>query len=199
MPFTLLFMQFLVPLWKSTNLYSIIINDLTIWLLVLCEDIYTATDRFFRDVTVQTGEMDVRILIAEDEAIIALYIGMTLREAGHQVMGSVVRLDECLKLAEQKVPELALIDIDLGSGGSGIGVARVLLDRWGIMSIFVSAQQLEARKTMGAAIGCLHKPFPTRSLVESIEVAKLIQQGVMPLSIPQGLELFVKGAGRYLH
>jgi two-component system, response regulator PdtaR len=109
----------------------------------------------------KTGEIDVRILIAEDEAIIAMYIGMTLREAGHQVMGSVVRLDECLKLAEQQVPELALIDIDLGSGGSGIGVARVLLDRWGIMSIFVSAQQLEARKNMDAAIGCLPLLFQT--------------------------------------
>ena len=157
MPFTLLFIRFRVPLWKITTLYSIIINDLTIWLLVLCQDIYTATDPFFRDVTVQTGEMDVRILIAEDEAIIAMYIGMTLREAGHQVIGSVVRLDECLKLAEQQVPELALIDIDLGSGGSGIGVARVLLDRWGIMSIFVSAQQLEARKNMGAASAMMKK------------------------------------------
>jgi hypothetical protein len=83
MPFTLLFIQLRIPLLNATTLYSIIINDLTIWLLVLCQDIYTATDPFFRDVTVQTGEMDVRILIAEDEAIIAMYIGMTLREAGH--------------------------------------------------------------------------------------------------------------------
>jgi DNA-binding response OmpR family regulator len=143
--------------------------------------------------------MDVRILIAEDEAIIALYIGMTLREAGHQVMGSVVRLDDCLPLVERTVPELALVDINLDRGGSGIDVARTLLERWGVMSIFVSAQYLQARENMDVAIGCLRKPFATRSLVESIEVAKLIQQGAMPLSIPQGLELFVKGAGRYLH
>ena len=87
-------------------------------------------------------------------------------------MGPVASFDSCLKLVEQEVPELALIDINLEKGGSGIDVARVLLDRWRVMSIFVSSQHRQARDNMEAAIGCLDKPFATRSLVETIEVAK---------------------------
>jgi DNA-binding response OmpR family regulator len=143
--------------------------------------------------------MSMRIIVVEDEAIIALCIGMTLQEAGHEVLGPVASFDSCLKLVEQEVPELALIDINLEKGGSGIDVARVLLDRWRVMSIFVSSQHRQARDNMEAAIGCLDKPFATRSLVETIEVAKDLKQGVIPLTLPEGLDLFVGGRTGDMH
>jgi DNA-binding NarL/FixJ family response regulator len=86
--------------------------------------------------------MIMRILIVEDEAIIALCIGLTLQQAGHEVMGPAGRLEACLQLAEHEVPELALIDISLENGGSGIDVARALLKRWDVRSIYVSAQRV---------------------------------------------------------
>jgi DNA-binding response OmpR family regulator len=141
----------------------------------------------------------MRVIVVEDEAIIALCIGMTLQEAGHEVMGPVASFSGCLKLVEQEVPELALIDINLEKGGSGIDVARVLLDRWNVMSIFVSSQHLEARENMGAAIGCLDKPFATRSLVETIEVAKVLKEGVIPRTLPMGLDLFLGDPVRDMH
>jgi DNA-binding response OmpR family regulator len=141
----------------------------------------------------------MRILLIEDEAIIALYVGMTLQEAGHEVIGPATRLNDCLPLVERTVPELALVDINLDRGGSGIDVARTLLERWGVMSIFVSAQYLQARENMDVAIGCLRKPFATRSLVESIEVADIIRHGAMPLRVPDGMDLFVNGAESHLH
>ena len=141
----------------------------------------------------------MRVIVVEDEAIIALCMGMTLQEAGHEVMGPVASFDGCLKLVEQEVPELALIDINLEKGGNGIDVARVLLDRWRVMSIFVSSQHRQARDNMEAAIGCLDKPFATRSLVETIEVAKDLKQGVIPLTLPKGLDLFVGGRTGDMH
>jgi DNA-binding response OmpR family regulator len=141
----------------------------------------------------------MRVIVVEDEVIIALCIGMILQEAGHEVMGPVTSFDGCLKLVEQEVPELALIDINLEKGGSGIDVARVLLDRWRVMSIFVSAQHRQARENMGAAIGCLDKPFATRSLVETIEVANGLKQGVIPGTLPRGLDLFLGDPAYDLH
>jgi DNA-binding response OmpR family regulator len=143
--------------------------------------------------------MGMRVLIVEDEAVIALCIGMTLQEAGYEVVGPVMRMEECLKLAERQMPDLALVDINLVNSGSGIDVARVLLERWKVMSIFVSAQHLEAQKNMDVAIGCLKKPFALKSLVETIEVAKLLQQGKRPHRMPDGLDLYVEDAGRYVH
>ncbi|UEM24264.1 response regulator (plasmid) [Skermanella mucosa] len=56
----------------------------------------------------------MQILVVEDEAIIALYIGMTLQEAGHEVVGVASSLDDAVKLLDQKIPDIALIDINLG-------------------------------------------------------------------------------------
>jgi hypothetical protein len=49
---------------------------------------------FFRSVAGRAEHMDMRILIVEDEAIIALYIGMTLQEVGHEIMGPVACFDD---------------------------------------------------------------------------------------------------------
>ncbi|EWY42648.1 regulator [Skermanella stibiiresistens SB22] len=142
----------------------------------------------------------MRILIVEDEAIIALCIGMTLREAGHDVMGPVSSLSACAKLAGDTMPDLALVDINLESGGSGVDVARMLMERWGVMSIFVSAQEVVARRARDAAVAHLNKPFDTKTLLASVDIAETLLQGVMPTRVPFGLELFVQpGDLRPLH
>ncbi|GEO43670.1 response regulator [Skermanella aerolata] len=132
----------------------------------------------------------MRILIVEDEAIIALCIGLTLQEAGHEIMGPVACLDASLRLAERMVPDLALIDIGLDRGGSGIEVARALLKRWRVMSIYVSARSSRAHTSTNVAVGCLNKPFATQSLIGTVEVARALQQGNIPASLPEGLDLF---------
>ena len=132
----------------------------------------------------------MRVLIVEDEAIIALCIRLTLLEAGHEIMGPAARLDECLTLVEKTVPDLALIDIGLESGGSGIDVARVLHERWRVMSIYVSAHDAQARENPDAAVGCLSKPFATASLVGTVEVAGILRRGAVPLRLPEGLRMF---------
>ena len=136
----------------------------------------------------------MQILVVEDEAIIALYIGMTLQEAGHEVVGVASSLDDAVKLLDQKIPDLALIDINLGKDEDGVHIARTLSSSWGVSSIFVSAQDEKARRNMDAAIGWLKKPFATKSLVESVEVAQRVQQGVIPIRVPEGMDLFVRAA-----
>lgn len=132
----------------------------------------------------------MRVLIVEDEAIIALCIRLTLLEAGHEIMGPAARLDECLTLVEKTVPDLALIDIGLEGSNSGIDVARVLRERWRVMSIYVSAYETEACEHMDVALGCLSKPFATASLVGTVAVAEVLQRGAVPLRLPEGLRIF---------
>lgn len=136
----------------------------------------------------------MQILVVEDEAIIALCIGLTLREAGHEVVGIASCLDDAIKLVGETTPDIALIDINLGKDEDGVHVARTLLCDWGVASIFVSAQAEEALRNMDAAIGWLKKPFATKSLVESVEVAQRVQQGVIPIRVPEGMDLFVRAA-----
>ena len=84
------------------------------------------------------------LLVAEDEALIALVLELELRGAGHQVLGPAATPEEALALVEETRPELALIDIDLEDGGDGVALARTLRDRHGVPSLFVSGQAPDA-------------------------------------------------------
>jgi DNA-binding response OmpR family regulator len=84
--------------------------------------------------------MDMIILVAEDEALIALVLELTLRPGGHRVLGPVATVAEALRLADETAPELALVDINLQDGDDGVALARTLRDRYGTPSLFLSGQ-----------------------------------------------------------
>ena len=132
------------------------------------------------------------ILVVEDESIIGLELEGRLEDAGHEVLGPASTVSSALELAEAKRPDLALVDINLGDGGSGIDLARQLLHRWGTPSLFLSGQTQEARENEDAAVGRLGKPFNAAAVLESVEVAKAISDGkpVSPTNVPPELELF---------
>ncbi len=90
----------------------------------------------------------MRILIVEDEPLIAWMLADSLEDAGHVVVGPAATMTEALALCEAAAapPELALLDIKLRDGSNGVDVARALLERWGVPAIFASAQMMEARR-----------------------------------------------------
>ncbi|PHK93237.1 response regulator [Pseudoroseomonas rhizosphaerae] len=136
----------------------------------------------------------MRILVVEDEVLIAMVLREALETAEHEVMGPAATLDEALALCEAERPELALLDINLRDGSSGVELARILRRRWNILSIFVSGQILEARGARDFALGAIGKPYETRTVLRTIEMVRAMMQGEQPRSIPAGLELF--GAAR---
>jgi two-component system, response regulator PdtaR len=132
----------------------------------------------------------VIILVAEDEAIIALMLAMTLDLAGHKVVGPVASVEEGLELAEATRPELALVDIRLSDGSDGVCLARHLRDRWGVPSLFVSGQTTQARAARDAALGVLGKPYDPDDVVQAVAAASDLLAGRWPTRCPRRLELF---------
>jgi two-component system, response regulator PdtaR len=132
----------------------------------------------------------VIILVAEDEAIIALMLAMTLDLAGHKVVGPVASVEEGLKLAEATRPELALVDIRLSDGSDGVCLARHLRDRWGVPSLFVSGQTTQARAARDTALGVLGKPYDPDDVVQAVAAASDLLAGRRPTQCPRRLELF---------
>lgn len=132
----------------------------------------------------------MRILIVEDETLIALELTESLERGGHEVMGPAATMAEALALCEAGPPELAVLDINLRDGSSGVDVARALFARWGLLSIFASGQLMEARRARDVALGCVGKPYETETVLRSVEVAREIMDGGTPRNIPAGLELF---------
>jgi Response regulator containing a CheY-like receiver domain and an HTH DNA-binding domain len=88
----------------------------------------------------------MRILIVEDEAIVAFSIDDALTSAGKTVVGIARDEEAAMRLAEEHHPDLALVDLSLARGSSGATVAQALRERYGIPAIFVSSFPLDAAR-----------------------------------------------------
>jgi CheY-like chemotaxis protein len=80
-----------------------------------------------------------RVLIIEDESIIALDLENLVIELGHKVVGTAASKDEAVAKARAQQPGLVLADINLGEGGSGIDAVTEILHSFDIPVIFVTA------------------------------------------------------------
>ena len=130
------------------------------------------------------------ILVVEDETFIALVLEITLRFAGHDVLGPAATAEEALGLAARERPELALVDIILRDRGDGVALARALRDRYGTPSLFLSGQAPQAHANRDAAWGLIRKPYDPEAVVAAVEVMDVLLDGRAPGHVPPQLELF---------
>jgi len=116
-----------------------------------------------------------RILVVEDEAIVALGIQSSLERLGYEVVGRAGTGAEALALAEQARPDLVLMDVMLdGSGMDGIDTASELHERFNLPVVYLSAvtdEQTLDRAKRTDPFGYLVKPFKDHELSLAIEVA----------------------------
>jgi len=119
--------------------------------------------------------MSLRILIVEDEFIVAADLEAKLRKLGHEVVGTAASGEESLSLAEQYRPHIVLMDIQLQGAMSGIEAGRLIQRKTGAAIIFVTAYAavfLRDPAQMQPPGLCLSKPFSSVQLnaaLQSIE------------------------------
>ena len=80
-----------------------------------------------------------RVLIVEDEPIIAMDIESIVRDLGHDVTGIAVTRDEAVALARAQTPGLVLADIQLADDSSGIDAVKDILAEFSVPVIFITA------------------------------------------------------------
>lgn len=132
----------------------------------------------------------MRILLVEDEPMVALLLSDVLQHAGHIVQGPVASVAAGLAEAVLQIPDLALVDIELGTGGDGIDLARLLHRRWRTPVLFLSAYNARARSASDVALGLVQKPYSPTLVLRCIDVAAEIIAGRRPKHIPHDLDLF---------
>jgi class 3 adenylate cyclase len=116
----------------------------------------------------------IKILIAEDENIIAKDISNTLEKLGYQVLGSVRTGNEVIEKCKELNPDLVLMDIILEGNMNGIEAAEIIMTSFTIPVIYLTA--LADNETLQCAkitepFGYILKPFDERTLHSSIELA----------------------------
>ena len=113
------------------------------------------------------------VLIAEDEAIIRLDLKEMLEEEGFLVVGEASDGDSCLRDAEEKRPDLIIMDIKM-PGMDGLAAAEQVTER-GLGAVLIltafSQKDLVQRAAEAGAMGYLVKPFQKSDLLPAIEVA----------------------------
>ncbi len=101
---------------------------------------------------VQQRRLINRLLIVEDEPLVAFDNEHLLVDAGYHIVGTVDRVDHALQTIRNEPIDLVLADVQLSDGGNGIDVAREAHSR-GVPVLFVAGScPLDARQY---AVGCL--------------------------------------------
>ena len=115
-----------------------------------------------------------RILIVEDEAIVARDIAQQLAMLGYEPVAQTPRGEEALVLAEQLRPDLVLMDIQLAGEMDGIAAAQAIRERFAIPVVFLTAFVGDAtleRAKVTEPFGYIIKPFQDRELRTVVEMA----------------------------
>ena len=117
--------------------------------------------------------LGVRVVIAEDEAIVRLDLKEILEEEGYEVVGETGRGDEAVKLVQELGPDLAILDIKM-PGQDGLAAARqITADQRAavlILTAFSQRNLIEEARDAGV-LAYLIKPFQRSELIPAIEVA----------------------------
>ncbi len=115
-----------------------------------------------------------KIVIVEDEGLIAADLESRLKSAGYQVPGTADSAQPALKLVRETSPDLVLMDIRLKGELDGIQVAEVVRDQLDIPVVYLTAYEDRAtleRASRTQAYGYIKKPIVSASLKGSIEMA----------------------------
>lgn len=117
---------------------------------------------------------DVRLLIAEDESIVAKDLRAMLEGLGHDVLETVATGEDAVARTEALRPDLVLMDIVLRGETDGIEAASIIRERFDIPSIYLTAHADEGtlqRAKVTEPFGYVLKPFEERELHTTVLMA----------------------------
>jgi len=115
-----------------------------------------------------------RVLVVEDERIVALDLRGALESLGYTVVATVASSDEALRTADERRPDLVLMDIRIAGPADGIQTASLIRERYQLPVVYLTANadaEMLERALATEPAGYLVKPYNLPSLRTTIEVA----------------------------
>ena len=138
------------------------------------------------------GTHFARVLIVEDEFLIALQLEDILCEAGHGVIGVVC--DHASLAGLRDAPHVAFVDINLRDGPSGPAIAHDLATVYGTAIFYVTANPDQIGEPAATALGVIAKPFAPATILKAMALA--IGEAPDPANIAQGITSIQRDGGR---
>ena len=110
------------------------------------------------------GATDLRVMIVEDQAILAMELEMVLTDAGCAVIGCAMDQAGALEIADRECLDLALVDLNLLDGLTGPQIAKRLIEDYGSAVVFMTANLEQIPEGFAGALGAVSKPFDEQTI-----------------------------------
>lgn len=117
---------------------------------------------------------EVKILIVEDESLVAMDMADMLTRIGYQVLPTAYSYEEAIKNLDEQLPDIVLADINLNGPKTGLDLGKQLQEKYRIPFVFITSHSDKNTVAKAASLrpnGYLVKPFEQEDLFTSIEVA----------------------------
>lgn len=118
--------------------------------------------------------MSIRVLIVEDEAIIAADIEQTVLKEGYQVVGIAHSSTKAIDMLHRLTPDIILLDIAIKGDKDGIDIAHIIKEQYQKPFIYITSfadkDTLEKAKSTYPS-GYIVKPFKDRDIISAIEMS----------------------------
>lgn len=131
--------------------------------------------------------MPCRILIVEDEIFVASEIEQIVAEMGHDPIGIAADKKNALRFAGDA--EIALVDLNLRDGPTGIEIGKILAQTHGASVIFITANPAQLGSGVPGTIGVVSKPVAERDLRDVVDYA-VARRATAEAEPPRRLKLF---------
>jgi CheY-like chemotaxis protein len=140
----------------------------------------------------------LNILIVEDEMLVAVELGFIVRDAGCREVGHAMSSGEAVTLARTLRPDLALVDVHLSDGPTGVEVARRIAEDCGGVALFMTANVKRLPADFAGACGVIGKPYSEAGVRAALAYLRVcLQAGYAPGLPPVGLTLSPQYAERW--
>ena len=118
----------------------------------------------------------LRFLVVEDEALLAMDLGMMIEDAGHSVVAEATCLREVQALNDSLSPHVAFVDLQLAENSSGFDVCTHIKEHWsGAIIVFVTANARKLTIDIAGAHGVISKPFSRNGVMSAL---RYLQEGI---------------------
>jgi CheY-like chemotaxis protein len=130
----------------------------------------------------------LKVMIAEDDLLIAEMLGEILIEGGYELCGVARTVNKAVELGERHKPDLAVLDLQLANGGFGTEIAA-RLNRQGDLGVLYATGDVDLSSglTRGNGEACLRKPYGPGDLILALKIVEqIVSTGMASLPFPQG-------------
>jgi CheY-like chemotaxis protein len=144
------------------------------------------------------GEHPLRVLIVEDEVLLAAELEYLVAASGAEPVGHAMTSPEAVDLAGRLHPDLALVDVHLSDGPTGIAAARQMTEHCGAIVLFITANLKRLPDDYAGACGVMSKPYSEHQIRMAIGfLDECVATGQAQRQPPHGLTLSPAFAKRW--